>query len=96
MSILVRFTGAPSLSSEDYDRTLPIIEAYAATDPGNAIWQIDLATCLFRLAQIGDEPRARLERALAILRRLDAAGTLPEAQKPWIAGLEQAIAATAQ
>jgi hypothetical protein len=26
VSILVRFTGAPGLGSDDYDRTLPIIE----------------------------------------------------------------------
>jgi tetratricopeptide (TPR) repeat protein len=79
-----------------YGKALSIIESYAATDPGNATWQIDLATCLYRLAQLGDEPRRRLERALAILRRLDAAGALSEDQKPWIPGLEQAIAAAAQ
>ncbi len=44
-------------------------------------------------AMVGDEPRARFERALAILRKLDAAGQLAANQKGWIQALEEGIAA---
>jgi hypothetical protein len=33
MSILVRFTGAPSLTAEDYERTMPLIEASGEFPP---------------------------------------------------------------
>ncbi len=71
---------------------LAVIEEYAATDPGNAVWQIDLVLCLNNLAQIGDEPRARYERILAILRRLEREGKLTADQKPWIEAAEKLIA----
>jgi tetratricopeptide (TPR) repeat protein len=75
---------------------LAVIETYAATDPDNPVWQSDLATCLVRLAQVGDEPQQRIARALTILRRLEAAGKLPEFQKAWIANLEQAAEAASK
>ena len=71
---------------------LSVIEDYAATDPANAVWQIDLVLCLNNLALIGDEPRARYERILAILRRLEREGKLTAAQKPWIEAAEKQLA----
>ena len=54
---------------------------------------IDLVLALNKLALVGDEPRTRFERALQILRKLEAAGQLAASQKGWIAALEQGLAA---
>jgi hypothetical protein len=48
---------------------------------------------LFQLALAGDEPRARLERALAIMRKLETEGRLAANQKFWIEYIRQALAA---
>ena len=48
---------------------------------------------LNKLALVGDEPRARFKRALAILRKLDAAGRLAANQKGWIQAIEEGLAA---
>ena len=56
------------------------------------LWQIDLVLALNKLALIGDEPRARFERAITILRKLDDAGRLTKEQQVWIGQLEQALA----
>jgi eukaryotic-like serine/threonine-protein kinase len=71
---------------------LATVERYLASDPDNSVWQIDLVFALNRLAAAGDEPRARLEQALAILRKLDSAGQLDANQKAWIPIHEEAIA----
>lgn len=72
---------------------LTVVERYASSDPDNSRWQIDLVLALNKLALVGDAPRARFERALAILRKLDAAGQLAADQKGWIPALEKTIAA---
>jgi hypothetical protein len=69
-----------------------VLEKLAAAHPDRVGWQTDLVVNLFKLAQLGDEPLARLQQALAILRRLEAEGRLPENQKSWIPVFEQAIA----
>jgi tetratricopeptide (TPR) repeat protein len=71
---------------------LLVIEDYAATDPSNAVWQIDLVLCLNSLGQIGDEPRARYERILAILRNLEREKKLSTEQTTWIAAAERFLA----
>jgi hypothetical protein len=70
-------------------------EQNATTDPDNAAWQSELAISLFRLAQAGDEPQPRLQRALALLQKLDAAGKLNVEQKPMIANIQQVLATPA-
>jgi tetratricopeptide (TPR) repeat protein/energy-coupling factor transporter ATP-binding protein EcfA2 len=76
--------------------SLAVIERYASNDPDNSRWQIDLILSLNKLALAGDAPRARFERALAIVRRLDAAGQLAADQKGWIQALEKTLAAMPQ
>jgi tetratricopeptide (TPR) repeat protein len=71
---------------------LLVIEDYAATDPSNAVWQTDLVLCLNSLGQIGDEPRARYERILAILRNLEREKTLSTEQTTWITAAERFLA----
>jgi tetratricopeptide (TPR) repeat protein/biopolymer transport protein ExbD len=71
---------------------LLVIEDYAATDASNAVWQIDLVLCLNSLGQIGDEPRARYERILAILRNLEREKKLTTEQTTWIAAAERFLA----
>jgi hypothetical protein len=66
------------------------------TDPDNAAWQSELAISLFRLAQAGEEPQPRLQRALALLQKLDAAGKLNAEQKPMIANIRQFLASPPQ
>jgi tetratricopeptide (TPR) repeat protein/energy-coupling factor transporter ATP-binding protein EcfA2 len=71
---------------------LLVIEDYAATDPSNAVWQIDLVLCLNSLGQISDEPRARYERILTILRNLEREKKLTTEQATWIAAAERFLA----
>jgi hypothetical protein len=55
MSILVRFTGAPSLSAEKYDETLPLIEASGPFPPdGLALHVAFSAGGSFRVSEIWD------------------------------------------
>jgi tetratricopeptide (TPR) repeat protein len=76
-----------------YRAALAIAEKYAAAQPGEVQLQFDVALSLFQLADIGDDPKPRLERGLALLRQLDAAGRLNAGQKSWISLFEQALAA---
>ena len=82
----------PEEARASYREALAVIEKLAASHPDRVRWQTDLVVNLFKLAQLGDEPLARLQQALAVLRRLEAAGTLPEQQKNWIPVFERAIA----
>jgi tetratricopeptide (TPR) repeat protein len=75
---------------------LLVIDDYAATDPSNAVWQIDLVLCLNSLGQIGDEPRARYERIVAILRNLEHEKKLTTEQTTWIAAAERFLATLPQ
>ena len=55
MSILVRFTGAPSLTAEDYDRTLPLIEASGAFPPDGLDYHVAFSSDgSFRVSEIWD------------------------------------------
>jgi hypothetical protein len=47
---------------------------------------------LFKLAEVGDETRSRLARALQILRQLASDGKLPPVQQAWIGLIERALA----
>jgi hypothetical protein len=67
-------------------------EPLARLDPGNADWQIDLVIVLFKLAEVGDESRSRLARALQILRQLASEKKLPLVQQAWIGLIERALA----
>ena len=76
----------------EYRKSLDICEKLVATDRANTLWQTDLVIALVRLAFSGDEPRARLTRALDIVRRLDGEGKLTTPQRAWIELIEQALA----
>jgi hypothetical protein len=68
------------------------MKALALKDPGNVLWQTDLVVSLYKVASIGGEPAANLAEALAILKRLDVAGTLPPDKKSWIAAIAAELA----
>ena len=68
-------------------------EQNAAADPDNSLWQFELALSLLRLAQAGDEPQPRLERALVLAQKLDAVGKLNAIQKAQIRDIQRALAA---
>jgi len=56
VSILVRFTGAPSLTSADYDRTMPAIEASGDFPPDGLEYHVafESADGTFRVSEIWD------------------------------------------
>jgi hypothetical protein len=55
MSILVRFTGAPALTAEDYDRTMPRIEASGEFPPDGLEYHVAFsAGGNFRVSEIWD------------------------------------------
>ncbi|MEA2987723.1 MAG: hypothetical protein QOG83_434, partial [Alphaproteobacteria bacterium] len=71
---------------------LAIIERLAMAAPDSIQWQLDLVTVLFKLAYANDEPRARLEQARDIIRKLEADGKLSAAQKSWIELIDYSLA----
>jgi tetratricopeptide (TPR) repeat protein len=75
-------------------KNLRVRDRLASADPGNALWQADLVTALRRLAIAGDDPAARLSRALEIASQLDREGKLGLDQKSWVADLKKDIDAT--
>jgi tetratricopeptide (TPR) repeat protein len=64
--------------------SLEIARALAARDPGNRQFCTDVVLALWRLASVGDDPRARLTEALKILNNLKLAAMLTPAQERWI------------
>ena len=55
MSILVRFTGAPSMSAEKYDEVLPRVEASGAFPPDGLEYHVAFsAGGSFRVSEIWD------------------------------------------
>ena len=55
MSILVRFTGAPSLTAEKYDATMPRIEASGQFPPDGLDYQVAFSSGgSFRVSEIWD------------------------------------------
>jgi len=83
--------GRPDEARSQFRIRLAVVEDYTATDPTNAVWQIDLVLCLNSLAQIGDEPRERYERILVVLRRLEREGRLTPDQASWITAAERLL-----
>jgi tetratricopeptide (TPR) repeat protein len=71
-----------------------ITKALAYKDPDNTDWQTDVVVSLYKMASAGSDSRSNLSEALAILKRLDAAGRLPPDKKGWIATLETALKKT--
>ena len=55
MSILVRFTGAPSLTAEKYDATLPTIEASGEWPPEGLDYHVAFSSGgSFRVSEVWD------------------------------------------
>ena len=55
MSILVRFTGAPGLTAEDYDRTMPQVEASGEFPPDGLEYHVAFSSGgSFRVSEIWD------------------------------------------
>jgi tetratricopeptide (TPR) repeat protein len=75
----------------NYSEALAIIEKLSASGPDNVVWQTEIVATLVGLAPLGANALVHYRRALAILQRLEAAGTLPARQKGWIALIQQAI-----
>jgi quinol monooxygenase YgiN len=55
MSILVRFTGAPGMTGETYDETLPLVEASGEFPPDGLEYHVAFSTGdSFRVSEIWD------------------------------------------
>jgi hypothetical protein len=55
MSILVRFTGAPGMTAESYDRTLPRVEASGEFPPDGLDYHVAFVSDgTFRVSEIWD------------------------------------------
>jgi hypothetical protein len=77
-----------------YQRSLEIRERLSAADPASANLARDVFVSCWRMANLTGE-RRYWERALAILRDLDARGALDEADRPFIAQIEGRLAGPA-
>jgi hypothetical protein len=68
-----------------YEESLAIMRKLAASDPGNAGWQADVVSRLYKVSTASDPPRARavLREALAITDTLAREGKLTAAQREW-------------
>ena len=92
MGDLYRALGQGEAARAAYQQSLDIRERLARAEPGRADYQCDLVLSLWRTADIADDGGAEhLERALGILRRLDAAGALYPDQREWIPRLEERL-----
>jgi tetratricopeptide (TPR) repeat protein len=72
--------------------SLDVARTLAARDPGNKQFRTDVVLALWRLAAVGDDPRARLTEALKILNNLKLAAILTPAQEEWIAMIASELA----
>jgi hypothetical protein len=72
--------------------SLDVARALAAKDPGNKQFRTDVVLALWRLASVGDDPRARLTEALKILNNLKLAAILTPAQEEWIGMIANELA----
>lgn len=64
--------------------SLDVARTLAAKDPGNRQFRTDVVLALWRLASVGDDPRARLTEAIKLLNNLKLAAMLTPAQEEWI------------
>jgi tetratricopeptide (TPR) repeat protein len=88
---VLKAQGHPDEALAAYRDGLAIRMTLTQKDPGNVLWQTDLAISLHKVASAGDEPEANLAEAIAILKRLDAAGTLWPEKKGLISDVETAL-----
>ena len=72
-----------------YKESLAALQKAAELDPAVVRWQLDLVVNHYKLKELDDEPTVHLTEALAILKRLEAEGRLPDNRKAWIAAFEQ-------
>jgi tetratricopeptide (TPR) repeat protein len=77
---------------DGFRRSLEIREGLSAREPGTVRWQINVVRSLVLLAEAGDQPRERLERALDIILPLQSEGRLPAKEASWPELIKQYIA----
>lgn len=87
---VAREAGDMETARAHYARDLDITARLAASDTENTGWQLDLVLTHVRMFQSEADPLLHLDAALAVLRKLDEKGRLPEPNQPWIAFLETA------
>ena len=89
---ILQAQGERKQAQAHYEKSLAISEKLAARDPSNAQWQADLAVSYVKLA--GVEQRgaqvAWLNKALDVLKALEAKDALTADQKGWIPLIEDA------
>jgi hypothetical protein len=68
-----------------YEESLAIAQRLADIDQTNAQWQTDLVVSLYKIATYadGEKRSAALDKALAIVERLEAEGKLSPDKKDW-------------
>jgi tetratricopeptide (TPR) repeat protein len=86
MGDLMGSLGAGDEARQFYQKALEIAERLVRQEPDRADYQADLVASLGRVGT-----RESLERALAILRRLEGQGKLTAQQAGWIGIIEQAL-----
>ena len=92
---VLRTEGDRAGAMSRYQRSLEIREGLSAADPASADRTRDVFVSCWMMAQVTGE-RRYVERALGILKDLEARGALAEADRPFIAQLEEALAAEAE
>ncbi len=80
-------------AAQAFKAALEITEKLAAGDPGNVLWQRDLIIGHYSLAQAEDDPKAHLEKALAVADALLASGRLAPADDYIPGALRDGLAA---
>jgi tetratricopeptide (TPR) repeat protein len=88
----LRAAGRAEQALEAYQGALAIRERLAAGDPGNPQWQAALVVSLVNLAESGDSPRQRYDRALRIVTELEAKDKLAPHQQDWRGAIEDRLA----
>ena len=76
-------------AQQRYEQDLEIAQRLAARDPQNVRWQTDLVVSYWKISLLSEtNAPLLLEKALTILKNLDAKGRLEPVKKDWIPAIE--------
>jgi hypothetical protein len=75
-----------------YREVVHLRDILVIADPRQTQWRKNLLVTLIKLGDAGDEAKARYNRALTIVRALDADGLLTEEQKAWVGLVQERLA----
>jgi tetratricopeptide (TPR) repeat protein len=94
IGVILTSEGRADEARDAYLDGLETAKKLSAASPQNIEWRTILMVAYYNLAEAGDDPSANFSAALAILKQLEAAGTLAADKRELIGRIEAKLAAT--